>query len=125
MSFNAFASPCFARKSAAGPDLTKLFIGAEGTLGLVTEVTLKLQPALPTSVGVAHFSDVESATQTVLEIVKSGISLSCIELLDEVMMKAINLNLSSGKWAEKPRCIYSVSSFYSSTFCHGQRVYIY
>ncbi|KAH9818893.1 hypothetical protein DFH28DRAFT_887792 [Melampsora americana] len=90
-----------AKKSAAGPDLTKLFIGSEGTLGLITEITLRLQPILPTSVGVTHFTDIETATESVLEIIKNGISLACIELLDEVMMKAINLNLEGKKWDEK------------------------
>ncbi|EGG05342.1 uncharacterized protein MELLADRAFT_88016 [Melampsora larici-populina 98AG31] len=91
-----------AKKSAAGPDLTKLFIGSEGTLGLITEVTLKLQPILPTSVGVSHFENVESATESVLEILKNGVSLACVELLDDVMMKAINVNMVGKKWDEKP-----------------------
>ncbi|KAA1112208.1 hypothetical protein PGTUg99_013411 [Puccinia graminis f. sp. tritici] len=91
-----------AKKCAAGPDLGKLFIGSEGTLGLVTEVTLKLQPVLPTSVGVTHFKNVDAATKTVLELIKEGVSLACIELLDDQMMKAINHSSSGLNWDEKP-----------------------
>ncbi|OAV98535.1 hypothetical protein PTTG_25581 [Puccinia triticina 1-1 BBBD Race 1] len=91
-----------AKKCAAGPDLGKLFIGSEGTLGLVTEVTLKLQPVLPVSVGVTHFKNVDAATSTVLELIKEGVSLACIELLDDQMMKAINHSSSGLNWDEKP-----------------------
>jgi D-lactate dehydrogenase (cytochrome) len=60
-----------AHKSSAGFDLTQLFIGAEGTLGIVTEVTIKLAPLLPTKVAVAHFPDVRSACAAVDELLKS------------------------------------------------------
>lgn len=95
-----------ARKSSAGPDLTRLFIGSEGTLGLVVEgechivivefeltyatATLKLAPLLPTSVAVSSFPDIEAAASTVKEIVQAGIQVQCIELLDDLMMKCIN-----------------------------------
>ncbi|PLW55023.1 hypothetical protein PCANC_02484 [Puccinia coronata f. sp. avenae] len=91
-----------AKKCAAGPDLGKLFIGSEGTLGLVTEATLRLQPVLPTSVGVAHFASVHAATSTVLELIKQGVSLACIELLDDQMMMAVNHASDTFKYEEKP-----------------------
>lgn len=61
-----------ARKSSAGWDTTKLFIGAEGTLGIVTEATLRLAPLLPTKVAVVTFPDVEEAVRAATEIVNSG-----------------------------------------------------
>ncbi|KAF8894489.1 FAD-linked oxidase-like protein [Infundibulicybe gibba] len=81
-----------ARKSAAGFDTTKLFIGAEGTLGIITEVTLRLTPVLPTKVAMAQFPSVEHAVNAVDEILKSphGPHIQCIELLDDHMMSAIN-----------------------------------
>ena len=60
-----------ARKSSAGFDTTKLFIGAEGTLGIVTEATLRLAPKLPTSVAVAQFPDVATAVSAVTEVLNS------------------------------------------------------
>ncbi|KAF8475408.1 FAD-linked oxidase-like protein [Gautieria morchelliformis] len=81
-----------ARKSAAGFDITKLFIGAEGTLGIVTEATLRLVPKLPTTVAMAQFPDVARACSAVEEILKSssGPRIQCVELLDDKMVQAIN-----------------------------------
>ncbi|KAI0781193.1 D-lactate dehydrogenase cytochrome oxidoreductase [Trametes elegans] len=81
-----------ARKSSAGIDTTKLFIGAEGTLGIVTEATLRLAPVIPTKVAMAQFPDVEHAVSAVQEILNTpaGPHIQCVELLDDHMMKAIS-----------------------------------
>ncbi|KAI0792493.1 hypothetical protein C8Q75DRAFT_804866 [Abortiporus biennis] len=90
------------RKSAAGFDTTKLFIGAEGTLGIITEVTIRLTPLLPTNVAVAQFPDVHRATSAVLEIMNEGVGIQCVELVDDEFMRATNLNgMSQRKWPEK------------------------
>ncbi|KDQ51241.1 hypothetical protein JAAARDRAFT_41303 [Jaapia argillacea MUCL 33604] len=80
-----------ARKSSAGFDVTKLFIGAEGTLGIVTEVTVRLAPLLPTTVAVVHFPDVQKATEAVREIMNRGVGIQCVELVDDEFMHATNL----------------------------------
>jgi D-lactate dehydrogenase (cytochrome) len=69
------------RKSSAGWDVTKLFIGAEGTLGIVTEVTVRLAPVLPTMVAVVQFADVRKATEAVIEIMKRGVGIRMFFLL--------------------------------------------
>jgi len=81
-----------ARKSSAGFDTTKLFIGAEGTLGIVTEATLRLAPRVPTKVAMAQFPDVKKAVSAVQEILNTpyGPHIQCVELLDDRMMSAIN-----------------------------------
>ncbi|MBI2875534.1 MAG: FAD-binding protein [Candidatus Tectomicrobia bacterium] len=80
-----------ARKSSAGYDLTRLFVGSEGTLGIITEVTLRLHP-LPEviSAAVVSFARLEQAVQAVIQTVQLAAPVARIELLDEVMMKAIN-----------------------------------
>jgi len=80
-----------ARKSSAGYDLTRLFIGSEGTLGIVTEATLRLQP-LPESIAVAtcSFDSLRSASEAVQEIMQKGVRINCVELLDDGCMRAVN-----------------------------------
>ncbi len=80
-----------ARKSAAGYDLTRMFVGSEGTLGVITEVTVRLY-GIPeaVSVGVASFPDLEAAVNTVILTIQSGIPVARIELLDDVQMDAVN-----------------------------------
>jgi len=80
-----------ARKSAAGYDLTRLMIGSEGTLGIITEVTLRLH-GIPEAISAAvcSFDTLDGAVRTVVEAIQLGVPMARIELLDDVQMKAVN-----------------------------------
>jgi D-lactate dehydrogenase (cytochrome) len=80
-----------ARKSAAGYDLTRLLVGSEGTLGVITEVALKLH-GIPESIaaGVCPFPDVEACCRATIQTIQMGIPVARIELVDAEHVKAIN-----------------------------------
>jgi D-lactate dehydrogenase (cytochrome) len=81
-----------AKKSSAGYDLTRLFVGSEGTLGIVTEITLKLQ-GIPESIsaGICPFPSVRAACDATIITIQSGLPVARIELLDALQVKACNL----------------------------------
>ncbi len=80
-----------ARKSSAGYDLTRLLVGSEGTLAIITEVTVRLHP-LPEamSAAVCHFADVDAAVRTASLVIQSGIPIARCELLDARAVRAVN-----------------------------------
>jgi D-lactate dehydrogenase (cytochrome) len=90
------------RKSSAGYNLTQMFIGSEGTLGIVTEATLKVT-VLPKSqsVAVATFPSIHAAAECVARVVGDGIQLAGMEILDDVQMRCINKSgTTSRQWQE-------------------------
>jgi D-lactate dehydrogenase (cytochrome) len=95
-----------ARKSAAGYDLTRLFVGAEGTLGVITEITMKLHP-LPQamSAAVCSFNRLGDAVDSATAVIQSGIPVARVELVDDVMMRGINLYSKLG-YRETPTLFF-------------------
>ncbi|KAJ4288847.1 hypothetical protein N0V88_007176 [Collariella sp. IMI 366227] len=95
------------RKTSAGYNLTSLFVGAEGTLGIVTEATLKLAP-IPedTSVAVVPFPTIHAAASAATALIRSGIQLAALEIMDEQQMAILNAHGSPAvrkrHWAEQP-----------------------
>lgn len=101
-----------AKKSSNGYNLTNLFIGSEGTLGIVVEATLKLhiKPKFET-VAVVSFNSILDATDTVTDLISQGVSLNAVELLDEKMMSCINYSgQTSKKWDVKPTLFFKIGS---------------
>ncbi len=91
-----------ARKSSAGYDLTRLFVGSEGTLGVITSITLRLQ-GIPAKIsgGVVGFPTLEDACNAVIMTIQMGIPVARIELLDEMQIRACNA-YSKLSYAERP-----------------------
>src|SRR6187402_1790196 len=82
-----------AKKTAAGYDLTRLMVGSEGTLGVITQLTLKLS-GIPEAIsgGICPFPSVEACCNTAIHTIQSGIPVARIELLDALQVRAVNLH---------------------------------
>jgi D-lactate dehydrogenase (cytochrome) len=95
-------------KSSAGYNLTNLFVGSEGTLGLVTEITLKLA-VIPqdTSVAVVTFPTIRDAAAAASKVMRAGVPVAAMEIMDEVQMAVINKAGSTAKkWKEVPTMFF-------------------
>ncbi|WP_053843738.1 FAD-binding oxidoreductase [Paracidovorax avenae] len=86
-----------AKKSAAGYDLTRLLVGSEGTLGVITEVTLRLYP-LPEAVSAAicSFPSIEAAVRTVIQTIQLGVPIARVELIDANTVRMVNAHSKLG-----------------------------
>ncbi|MBM86140.1 MAG: FAD-binding oxidoreductase [Rhodospirillaceae bacterium] len=95
------------RKSSSGYDLTRLFIGSEGTLGVITEITVKVY-GIPESMtaAVCQFPDLESAVNTTIQTVQSGVPVARMELLDDVQMGAVIKYSKLAGYEEKPTLFF-------------------
>ncbi|MCJ1393866.1 hypothetical protein MMC18_006742 [Xylographa bjoerkii] len=99
------------RKSSAGYNLTGLFVGSEGTLGIVTEITLKLA-VIPqeTTVGVVTFDTIRDAAAAATKVMRAGVPVGAMEIMDEVQMNVVNRAGGTGKtWKELPTLFFKFS----------------
>ncbi|SPQ19610.1 9825d335-116b-49bf-a2b7-bbe4fa6bcf27 [Thermothielavioides terrestris] len=100
------------RKSSAGYNLNGLFVGSEGTLGLVTEATLKLA-VIPeeVSVAVVTFPSIRDAAAAATEVMQRGIPVAAMEIMDEVQMKVVNMGGATAPrvWKEMPTLFFKFS----------------
>lgn len=95
-----------ARKSSAGYDLTRLFVGSEGTLGIITEVTVRLYPQPEAvSAAVCNFPVLDEAVMSVIEIIQMGVPVARVEFMDTAAVRAVNLH-SKLNLRESPMLVF-------------------
>jgi D-lactate dehydrogenase (cytochrome) len=111
-----------ARKSSAGYDLTRLLVGSEGTLGIITELTVRLYP-LPEAISAAvcPFKTVDDAVNTVIQTIQMGIPVARIELLDALTLTAIN-RFSKTQLPERPTLFFEFHGTAASAQEQAERV---
>ena len=99
------------RKSSAGYNLTNLFIGSEGTLGCITEITLKLA-VIPEkiSVAVVTFPTIKAAASAAIGVLRAGIAIGAMEIMDDAQVGILNRSTDTGKiWQEVPTMFFKFS----------------
>ena len=111
-----------ARKSAAGYDLTRLFVGSEGTLGVITEITLRLH-GIPEAISTAvcPFPDLGSAISTAIQTIQAGVPVARVELMDEVQMEAIN-KFSELDYPTRPTLFFEFHGSHAAVVEHAETV---
>jgi D-lactate dehydrogenase (cytochrome) len=111
-----------ARKSSAGYDLTHLFVGSEGTLGVITELTLRLHN-LPEAVSVARcaFDTIDGAVKTVIEVIQLGLGVARIEFMDDLLVHAIN-RYSRLELPEHPTLLFEFHGISDATVAEAARL---
>ncbi|KAF7375704.1 FAD-binding protein [Mycena sanguinolenta] len=112
-------------RARRGWDVGKLFVGAEGTLGIITEVTLRLAPLLPTTVASVQFPDVKAAVEASIEILRSGVAgnIQCVELVDDTFMAATNkFGASRYQYAESDALFFKFQGPSPSSLTETARV---
>jgi D-lactate dehydrogenase (cytochrome) len=99
------------RKTSAGYNLTGMFVGSEGTLGIVTEITLKLAPVPEeTRVGVVTFPTMRDAASAAMQVIRKAVPVQSMEIMDEVQMNVINRAGGTGRtWKETPTLFFKFS----------------
>lgn len=103
--------PFHAGKSSTGWDTGRLFIGSEGTLGIITSLTVRLAPLIPLKAALTSFPNVASAVSAVVDIIGAGLSPTSLELLDGTSIRGMNLaELLPYKLEEEPTVMMRFSS---------------